>query len=218
MRNKNIFGFVALAVAMGITFTSCNSEESPGWEYMPDMYRGPALEAYEPYDRDEDNLSAKEPAQGSIPRGFMAYKSYPATQAGYDDAKVNLTMPDRIPTDSIALSDGAKLYGIYCEMCHGEKGAGQGTLVKQGKFLGVPSYADREITPGSIFHVVTYGKGVMGSHASQVTPEERWLLSQHVLNLRKDLKGGGSEEETKGEESESTSEEGAPTDSTNTKG
>lgn len=214
MRKKNIFGFLALAVAAGIGFSSCNSKESPGWEYMPDMYRGPALEAYQPYDQGDDNMSAKEPAQGSIPRGFMAYKSYPATPQGYEDAKANLTMPDRVPTDSVALFEAGKLYGIYCQMCHGEKGDGQGTLVKQGKFLGVPSYADRQITPGSIFHVVTYGKGVMGAHASQVTPQERWLLSQHVLKLKAELAGGGSEEESKGQ----SSDEGAASDSTNTQG
>jgi len=104
-------------------------------------------------------------------------------------------------------------------MCHGEKGDGQGTLVKQGKFLGVPSYADRQINPGSIFHVVTYGKGVMGAHASQVTPEERWLLSQHVMKLRSELVGGDAEEKEESDENtESASEEGASSDTTNTQG
>jgi hypothetical protein len=36
------------------------------------------------------------------------------------------------------------------------------------KFLGVPSYKDRVITEGSIFHIVTYGINSMGSHANQV--------------------------------------------------
>ena len=83
--------------------------------------------------------------------------------------------------------NGKELYGIYCAVCHGNKGDGQGILMKREKFLGIPSYADREITPGSIYHVLMYGKNAMGSHASQVNSEERWQIAQHVMELRSKL-------------------------------
>ena len=67
------------------------------------------------------------------------------------------------------------------------KGDGQGILMTREKFLGVPSYADREITPGSIYHVLMYGKNAMGSHAGQVNSEERWQIAQHVMELRSKL-------------------------------
>ena len=50
------------------------------------------------------------------------------------------------------LENGKKLYEIYCSVCHGSKGDGQGILMKREVYLGVPSYADREITEGSIYH------------------------------------------------------------------
>ena len=40
------------------------------------------------------------------------------------------------------------------------------------KFLGIPSYADRDISEGSIYHVLMYGKNLMGSHASQVNAKK----------------------------------------------
>ena len=83
--------------------------------------------------------------------------------------------------------NGKELYGIYCAVCHGNKGDGQGILMKREKFLGIPSYADREITLGSIYHVLMYGKNAMGSHASQVNSEERWQIAQHVMELRSKL-------------------------------
>jgi hypothetical protein len=52
------------------------------------------------------------------------------------------------------------------------------------KFLGVPSYKDRVITEGSIFHIVTYGINSMGSHANQVDAHERWLIADYVLKLK----------------------------------
>ena len=76
------------------------------------------------------------------------------------------------------------LYTIYCASCHGTKGDGQGDLVKNEKFLGVPNYKDRDITEGSIYYVLMYGKNMMGSHSSQLTEEERWQVTAYVQELR----------------------------------
>ena len=46
----------------------------------------------------------------------------------------------------------------------------------------------REITEGSIYHVIFYGRNAMGSHASQVNEEERWQITQYVMELRSKLK------------------------------
>jgi len=64
-----------------------------------------------------------------------------------------------------------------------------GTVIylKQRKFLGIPSYKDRDITEGSIYHVLMHGKNLMGSHSSQLTYKERWQIVQYVEVLRADL-------------------------------
>jgi mono/diheme cytochrome c family protein len=85
------------------------------------------------------------------------------------------------------LAKGKAMFDIYCIECHGAKGDGQGVLVQRGKFLGVPNYKDREITEGSIYHVIMYGRNLMGSHASQLTYKERWEIVQYVQKLRADL-------------------------------
>ena len=103
----------------------------------------------------------------------------------FDDVKVVIIGQDPYHDENQA--NGKELYGIYCAVCHGNKGDGQGILMTREKFLGVPSYADREITPGSIYHVLMYGKNAMGSHAGQVNAEERWQIAQHVMELRSKL-------------------------------
>ena len=82
-----------------------------------------------------------------------------------------------------------QLYEIYCGICHGKKGDGQGTLVKREKILGVPSYDDagRAITVGSIYHTIYYGKNAMGSYANQLNEEERWQVVDYVMELKADL-------------------------------
>jgi mono/diheme cytochrome c family protein len=110
---------------------------------------------------------------------------YADSNEGYEAAKANLNSP--IAFSEKNLANGKELYGIYCAVCHGKKGDGQGILMTREKFLGVPSYADREITPGSIYHVLMYGRNAMGSHAGQVNATERWQIAQHVMQLRAEL-------------------------------
>jgi hypothetical protein len=45
--------------------------------------------------------------------------------------------------------------------------------------------AIKNVTEGHIFHVITYGKGLMGSHGSQVSEEDRWKIAKYVKELQK---------------------------------
>ena len=45
--------------------------------------------------------------------------------------------------------------------------------------------AYKEISEGHIFHVITYGKGLMGAHGSQVSPDDRWRIARYVKELQK---------------------------------
>jgi len=108
--------------------------------------------------------------------------------AGYDLAKKELKSPFTSSIE-VDLKTGKELYSVYCAVCHGNKGAGQGILVKREKILGIPSYSDvgRAINEGSIYHTIYYGKNSMGSYAGQLNEEERWLVTHYVLKLKSDL-------------------------------
>ena len=81
--------------------------------------------------------------------------------------------------------DGEVLFGKYCVHCHGATGAGDGKV--GAKLPGPPpayNGALKNLPEGKIFHSITYGKGTMGSHASQLTQEERWKLVYYVQKLQ----------------------------------
>ena len=164
--------------------TSCFDKAKPNYQFFPNMYEAVSYETYSEHDVFKGGVEAQEPAKGSIKRGFVPYE-IPNTPEGYAFAKATL----KSPLDSLSINqDKAKeLYTIYCGICHGDKGDGKGNLVVKEKFLGVPSYKDREITDGSIFHVVTYGLNSMGSHANQLSQEERWVVADYVLKLKAGL-------------------------------
>jgi mono/diheme cytochrome c family protein len=35
-------------------------------------------------------------------------------------------------------------------------------------------------TDGHMYHVITFGKGQMGSYASQLSPEQRWMVVNYI--------------------------------------
>lgn len=172
-----LFG-IALLVA------SCHDNKAPNYQYFPNMYESVGYETYAESDAFKDGKEGQLPAEGSINRGFEPFE-YENSTAGYDLAKANL----KSPLDSLDRSSekGKALYEIYCISCHGSAGNGKGKLVEREKFLGVPSYKDREITEGSIYFVVTYGLNSMGSHANQISSHERWLVADYVLKLKSQL-------------------------------
>lgn len=179
-------GTVAIAATF---FSSCIQEnpDSPGWEYMPDMYRSPAPEANGIYisDATPDSLSNRMPAPGSIPRGWTPFP-YENSVQGDSLAAMFWKSPLQVTDDVEA--KGKFLYDRYCQYCHGDKGDGQGPLIVKEKFPNTPpSYTtlfnDGKLNGGHVYHVITYGKGVMGSHATQLDPQERWEVIAYVLRL-----------------------------------
>jgi mono/diheme cytochrome c family protein len=181
---KALYKIVAL-VGVSIVATSCFDKSKPNYQFFPNMYESVAYETYSQSSAFKGGKEGLKPAQGSIKRGFEPYE-YPNTPAGMALAKANLKSP--LDSLSVNAEKGTELFNIYCAICHGEKGDGKGNLVKREKFLGVPSYADRDITEGSIFHVITYGLNSMGSHANQLSQKERWMVVDHVLKLKGELK------------------------------
>jgi hypothetical protein len=181
---KSVYKIMIL-LGMSALVTSCHDTKNPNYQYMPNMYEGISYETYSESKAFKNGKEGQLPANGSINRGFEVYE-YENSTAGYELAKANLKSPlDSLSTKDMETAKG--LFDIYCAICHGTAGDGKGKLVTQEKFLGVPSYADRPVTAGSIFHVVTYGLNSMGSHANQLNAHERWLVTAYVLKLKSEL-------------------------------
>ena len=175
---------ITLLFGITILVSSCHNNAAPNYQYFPNMYESVGYETYSESNAFKDGKEGQLPAAGTINRGFEPFE-YENSTAGYELAKANLKSPlDSLSRDS---DKGKELFEIYCISCHGASGNGKGKLVEREKFLGVPSYKDRVITEGSIYHVITYGLNSMGSHANQLSPQERWLVTDYVLKLKSEL-------------------------------
>ena len=176
-------GTFALMLVAG--FTSCGKKDanSPGFEFMPDMYRSPSVENYGTYIIGDDTLnSAMLPVKGTIARGYIPYV-YPNTVEGYEQAGLYLKNPLAL-TPQVE-KDGEVLFGKFCIHCHGATGAGDGKVA--AKLPGPPPAYNgplKNLPEGKIFHSITYGKNSMGNHASLLNTQERWTLVHYVQKLQ----------------------------------
>jgi mono/diheme cytochrome c family protein len=188
---------ITIATSALILLNSCSTDPlSPGIEFMPDMYRSVAYKPYEENPNFKDMLGARPPVPGTISQGEFpnsiwginnAIYPYPNTTEGYEAAGLNLKNPIELTPQN--LEKGKDVYTKFCTPCHGDAGDGNGSIVANGKFPSPGKYWDKVaangLNDGKMFHSITYGKNLMGQHASQVTKEERWLVIHYINDLIK---------------------------------
>ncbi|MBI3896411.1 MAG: cytochrome c [Acidobacteria bacterium] len=125
----------------------------------------------------EDGLSARPLVEGTVPYGSLDedFLNLPA------DAK---TFP--IPVTEVLLNRGRERFDIFCSVCHGLLGDGNGMIPRRG-FRHPPSYHIdrlRNAPVGHFYDVITHGFGAMPDYAGQVQPRDRWAIIAYIRALQ----------------------------------
>lgn len=132
--------------------------------------------------------AAQAPASGGAPSQSSGtttpVQTFSATQvaAAYPDDVDKFPFPI---TENI-LKRGEGRYQIFCTVCHGPTGSGDGMIVRRG-FRKPPSYYEqrlREAPVGHYFDTVTNGWGAMPSYAAQIPVQDRWAIIAYVRALQ----------------------------------
>jgi len=125
------------------------------------------------------------PVEGTVPRGMIPYQ-YEKT---FDDQqRAGLELVNPIEATKENLRTGKEQYDIYCALCHGDRGKGDGQLYTSKLFPVQPTSLRGDYVlnkpDGEWYHVITLGSlsGLMGAHGSQITPENRWKIVSYIRN------------------------------------
>jgi len=197
---KNILKFLSI-LSLILVFNSCGDKTEPSLVYFPDMYYpvayDPLMKASDPYSKHENDIpifvarggaTALFPVEGTVSRnreGILPSET-PKNTADYnrlyESSKKISSYPINSKNMEKDLERGKKLYGQVCAACHGERGDGNGTIVESGAYSGVPNYADRELTIGSVHFVLEHGRNNMGSYAGQLNVGDRWRVALYVMH------------------------------------
>lgn len=129
-----------------------------------------------------DGSSVRQPVADTVARGQARTDDhyYTGLAAGTPVA----AFPAPVTREQIAR--GRERYDIYCAVCHGLTGYGDGPIVQRG-FPRPPSFhseASRAVPVGHVYDVITNGYGVMYPYASRVSPEDRWAIAAYIRALQ----------------------------------
>ena len=148
-----------------------------------EMYDQPKVEPYEATATLTSGLSQQTPIEGTVARGELR-----ADQHLYQGKIAGLFaegFPFKLTADD--LQRGRQRFNIYCSMCHGYGGAGDGIIVKHG--LRAPPSIHvkrlREIEPGYLFDVITHGYATMGPYRDKIAPKDRWRIVGYLRALQR---------------------------------
>ncbi|QDU60873.1 hypothetical protein Pan216_17260 [Planctomycetes bacterium Pan216] len=145
-----------------------------------------------------DGRAQRTPPTGTVAFGgadFFGDAGAPTTNPDFlqaDDVfyrgKEGETYVKRSPvsTDMPLLRTGRQQYGIYCAVCHGPSGRGNGILTEYG-FVEIAKLTDprvRSMPDGQIYHTIANGKGLMNGYGHQIPPAERWAVVAYVRALQ----------------------------------
>ena len=174
-----------------------------------DMQDQPRYKVYKKSDfwGERDPRASRDLPEGTVARGFLRedkalYTGKKENAGGAQqqqaqtttDARGNTvvtTFPDAIdefpvPVTKELIDRGQERYNIYCVVCHGPTGNGDGMIVRRG-FSAPPTYNDdrlRNAPVGHFYDVITNGWGKMNSYAHQVPVADRWAIVAYIRALQ----------------------------------
>lgn len=180
-----IFKAFTLSV-LPVVLLSCDRDRrQPGWDYFPDMFYSTAYETFTKNPNFSDGMTMRIPPSGTVPRDYTPFE-YTIDPESRIKAGFELHNP-YAPTDDY-LVRGKKAFTIFCTVCHGEKGQGDGNLYSSGLYPMKPRDLTRGVVlnlkDGEIYHTITLGFGSMGAYGSQVQPDDRWKLVMYIRKLQ----------------------------------
>ena len=170
-----------------------------------DMQDQPRYKAYRQSDFFRDGKAMRDLPEGTVARGYLKdNKAFytgkvdnpdpNAVAQSTTDASGNTIMtsfPNMIdefpvPVTKSLIDRGQERYNIYCIVCHGPVGAGDGMIVRRG-FIKPPTYHDdrlRNAPVGHFFDVITNGFGRMNPYGHMIPTADRWAIVAYIRTLQ----------------------------------
>jgi cytochrome c5 len=179
-----------------------------------DMQDQPRAKAYRGSSFFRDGESSRTLIPGTVPRGYLradrefylgkkANAGVNAGQPGVQPVGSPATQgtpaiptalyPDDVETFPMPITKqdidrGQQRYDIFCSVCHGATGNGDGMIARRGfnKPLPASYHQDRlrQAPVGHFFDAMTNGWGAMPAYASQIPVEDRWRIIAYIRALQ----------------------------------
>jgi mono/diheme cytochrome c family protein len=183
-----IISFIPLTA---IYYNRAATHKTNRWSLIPDMDNQPKWRSQQ-----ANMLFADHRASRAWPDGTVRADT-PLPDPWYDEGIVNgqwaTGLPPQVTVDAALLERGHQRFNIYCAMCHGEAGYGDGTvakradLLKEGTWTSPLTYHGDQVRnrpAGHIFNTITNGIRTMPAYGSQIPVHDRWAIVAWIRVLQ----------------------------------
>ena len=198
---RGVFVLWALIVigSIGVLGFRGQVSENRPWMLIPDMDFQPRYESQAESPFFADGRTNRTPPAGTVAFGGGDYYSdsgRPTINADYarlDDAYYRGKVGEQWlakspePITLALLERGQERYNVYCAVCHGATGRGNGITTQYG-LKGVANYHDARLVTmadGEIYNTIANGKGTMMGYGAQIKPRDRWAIVAYLRALQR---------------------------------
>lgn len=161
----NAILLAAFVLSVAANFAVRPDPARPNMDFIPNMVYSVAYDSYAPNPNFADGKTLQRPVEGTVAR----------------------VEPTRALAPAAALERGKRVYQVFCGVCHGAAGKGDGPVVARGFPAPPPLDAPNamKMTDEQMFAIVTNGQRNMPGYAAQVSPEDRRHAILYVRSLQK---------------------------------
>ena len=182
---KRFFPSILIALLL---LAGCRGMEKERPPFHPNLNMD-FQESFEPQERNPffaDDAAMRQPVPGTIARGFLREDTrfyYGRTGAG------DFVEEIPVPVTLALLERGQERYDIFCSMCHGSAGDGNGIIMTGGYgYTPAPTYHSdrlREVPDGYLYDVIANGVRNMPAYGAQVPVADRWAIVAYLRALQR---------------------------------
>jgi mono/diheme cytochrome c family protein len=184
MRHSFVTGLMLVALLLA----GCRGTQSdnPPFHMNLDMDFQPKFGPQEENPFFADDAAMRAPVPGTVPRGELRDNSSlyrGRTEAGDYVEEIPIAVTRKV------LERGQDRYDIYCSVCHGKTGAGNG-IIMRGDYGYTPAssyHVDRlrDAPDGYIYDVIANGVRNMPAYGQKVPVMDRWAIVAYVRALQR---------------------------------
>jgi mono/diheme cytochrome c family protein len=181
-----------------IARTRAKNSRLPRVHLIQDMDNQPRLRAQQASPLFNDGRAMRPPVPGTVARGELRDEHFERGVVGHGFAT---TFPPQLTVNRALLERGRERFDIYCSVCHGRAGYGDGMVHQRADALmKTPTLANgttwvapkslheaaiRDQPVGQIFNTATNGVRNMAGYAAQIPTADRWAIVAYVKALQR---------------------------------
>ena len=198
-----------ILVACAAALAACQGDDSS----KPPVHLNPNMDLQKRFEMQQENPFFKDgramraPVEGTVAQDELRIDDhlYRGMQLKVPKKRADGTTPTEVEYEEVRtlppfdqsgkplvvdhdfLERGQERFRIYCSVCHGLAGDGDGINVIKG-FVAPPSFWEPRLIGapiGHFFDVITNGRGNMQPYAAQIPVRDRWAIAAYLRTLQR---------------------------------